>query len=140
MLYRTDVVREARSWIDVRRAHQGRTRAGIDCVGLIIRVGKDLGILDYDTTNYQRHMPRQGCLHNFQEHMDQKAVADVVSGNVMLFRDKQFPCHSAIVGDRDGLTIIHVCALQRRVVEEQLDQGDWIMRRVACFAFRGLED
>lgn len=140
MQNRVDVIREARSWIGVRWTHQGRTRAGIDCAGLVVKVGKELGILDYDTTNYQRRMHGQDFLRHFQEHMDQKVVAEVLPGDVLLFRDKQFPCHSTIVGERNGLTIIHAHALQRSVIEERLDQGDWMVRRVACFAFRGLED
>jgi hypothetical protein len=59
----------------------------------------------------------------------------------MLFRDKQFPCHATILGEKKGrLTIIHAHALKRQVVEEELEQGDWMQRRVACFSFPDVED
>lgn len=54
----------------------------------------------------------------------------------MLFRDSAYPCHAAIVGVRDSkLTIIHAHASRRKVVEEPIDQADWISRAVAAFEF-----
>lgn len=131
---------EARSWLGVPWAHQGRTRLGIDCAGLVIMVARGLGISEYDTTNYQRRTNGHGFLEHFRANMDQRPVADARPGDVLLFRDKQFPCHSAIVALRDGVpTIVHAHALRRMVVEEPLGQGDWLERRVVCFGYRGLD-
>ncbi len=138
---RDDVIREARSWLYTPYLHQGRTRIGIDCAGLVIVVGKALGLVDYDTTNYQRRTHGQSFLHHFRANMDKVPVADVRPGDVMLFRDAAYACHSSIVGELGGaLTLIHAHLLRRMVLEERLDQGDWLDRRVACFSYRGLED
>ena len=51
---RADVVAAARSYLGVPYLHQGRTMRGLDCVGLIIRVGHDLGLSDYDIDGYSR--------------------------------------------------------------------------------------
>lgn len=114
---------------------------GIDCAGLVVKVGEELGLMAYDTTDYQRRVQGPGFLRHFRACMIEKAVGDAKPGDVMLFRDRQFPCHSTILGEKKGrLTIIHAHALHRKVVEEELEQGDWMQRRVACFSFPDVEE
>jgi len=79
-------------------------------------------------------------MRHFQDHMIEKPLGDMRPGGVLLFRDKAYPCHAAIVGERGGaLTMIHAYALQRKVVENRLDHSDWMSRRVAYFEFEGVE-
>ncbi len=139
---RADIVAEARSWVGVRWQHQGRTRLGIDCAGLIENVGKGVKLVGHVAkANYQRRTHGTLFLKNFKDHMKQKPINEAVLGDVLLFRDKQYPCHSAIVGERNNThTIIHAHALKRKVLEEPLNQGDWLDKRVACFEFIGVED
>ena len=125
----------------IKWRHQGRTRNGIDCAGLVLVVSNDLGIVDYENSNYQRRTHGTDFLAPFKLNMDQKPPNDMAPGDVMLFRDGKYPCHSAIIGDRGGdLTIIHAHAPHRRVIEERIEQGDWMIKRVACFQFRGITD
>ncbi len=137
---RDDIVVAARSWLGTRWVHQGRTRRGIDCAGLIVMVGRELEILSYDDkVNYQRHTHGQDFMKPFKKHMDQKPIPDARPGDVLLFRDHAYPCHSSIVAERRHKpTIIHAYAQERIVTEELLEQGDWLDLRVACFEFRGL--
>lgn len=138
---RKDIVNEARKWINIRWRHQGRTKLGIDCAGLIILVGNSLNLIDYDTANYQRRTHGTEFLDHFRNNMHQKPILDAQPGDVLLFRDKQFPCHSTIVSEIGGSqTIIHAHALRKKVVEERLNQGDWMQRVVACFEFIGLDN
>lgn len=138
---RYDVINEARKWLGVKWRHQGRTKLGIDCAGLIILVGKSLGLADYDTVNYQRRTHGTNFLNHFKMNMTQKPILDAEPGDVLLFRDNQFPCHSTIVSEIGGVqTIIHAHAFRRKVLEERLDQGDWMNLRVACFKYMGLDD
>lgn len=132
---------EARSWKEVPWLHQGRTRQGVDCAGLIIVVAKALSLANYDTTDYQRRSHGRAFLQHFKDNMNQKPLLDAQPGDVILFRDRQFPCHCAIVAEANGqLTIIHGHVKSRKVVETRLDEGDWFERRVACFEFEDLED
>ena len=141
MQSRDSIVEEARRWLGVPWLHQGRTKLGVDCAGLVVLVAKKLGLSEYDNTSYQRRALGSEFLRQFGENMDQKPVAEACPGDVLVFRDAAFPCHAAVVGERDGeLTLIHAHAMRRRVVEERLGQGDWMARRVACYAFRGVED
>ncbi len=138
---RLDIIMAAREWIGVRWQHQGRTIHGIDCVGLILKVGQELKLVDFDTTNYQRRTHGTLFLKHFKEHMKQKPILEGIPGDVLLLRDAQYPCHSTIIGERNNTqTIIHAHALKRKVLEEPLNQGDWLDKRVACFEFIGVED
>lgn len=138
---RHDVVTTARDYLGSPWLHQGRARNGIDCAGLIILVAKDLGLSNYDTTNYQRRSYGLKFLHHFTKNMDKTPVTEAQPGDVMIFRDGNFPCHSAILGRniRGKVTIIHAHAPSRKVVEEQLDMGEWMQRRVAAFTYRGID-
>ena len=48
------VVAAGRCYTGVRWHHQGRTRAGLDCAGLIIRTAHDLGLSEFDLADYGR--------------------------------------------------------------------------------------
>lgn len=138
---RKDIVTEARKWIDTPWKHQGRTKLGIDCAGLIILVGKTLNLVDYDTTDYQRRTHGTEFLHHFRKNMNQKSVLSALPGDVLIFRDSKFPCHSTIVSENNNArTIIHAFASRKKVIEERLDQGDWMSKVVACFEYKGLND
>ena len=50
----SDIVDQARGYLGTPFLHQGRTRHGLDCVGLVIRVAHDLGLSDYDIDHYAR--------------------------------------------------------------------------------------
>lgn len=43
MTTREDVVREARALIDIRYRHQGRSKHGLDCIGIVGFIGLALG-------------------------------------------------------------------------------------------------
>ncbi len=45
MATRGEVQTLARTWIGVPWRHQGRNRSGIDCGGLVVKVGQELGLL-----------------------------------------------------------------------------------------------
>lgn len=137
---KADVVRIARSWLEVQWVHQGRTRKGIDCAGLIVMVARELKLSDYDVQGYPRRPKEYSFMQHFDGPMRKKRIAEAEPGDVLLFRDGRFPCHATVVGEDDGeLTIIHALASARKVKEEVLTQGDWLQRRIACFEFKGLK-
>lgn len=137
---RLEIVQEARSWVNVKWAHQGRSALGVDCAGLVILVAKELGLADYDTTDYQRRTTGNAFLAHFNKNMDRKPVKERMPGDVILLRDSYFPCHCGILG-ADNLgneTIIHAYAPRKKVVEDKLDQGDYMSKIVAIFKFKGI--
>lgn len=131
------IVGTARSYIGVPWRHQGRTRRGIDCVGLIIRVGREVGVMDYDVSSYQRRTVGVEFLHHFRAAMDEVGIRGMAPGDVLVLRDGVYPCHSAILASKDGRsTIVHAHALRRGVVEEYLDEDGWRAKLAAAFRYR----
>ena len=59
MVTRADVMTEAESWRGTPFQHQGRSEHGVDCAGLVVMVGRALGLLtpEQDFTVYGR-VPR----------------------------------------------------------------------------------
>lgn len=132
---REAIVEQAREWKDVRWKHQGRDRhTGVDCVGLVAKVAHELGISDYDQTNYQRNTHDNDFVKHFAKNMKSKRVFLREVGDVLLFRDKIFSCHAAILSHKHGVEhIIHAYAKHRKVVEEPLTDA-WL-EKVYPFCF-----
>lgn len=134
-----DIVAAARRMIGTRWRHQGRSPGnGLDCVGLVVCVGRELGLLTFDTLAYQRNAAPNGFIQYFREYGREIPVAALHPGCVLAFREDKYPCHSGIVADGPhGLTLIHAFALRRKVVEERLTIH-WLQRVVAAFEYKGI--
>lgn len=135
MTTRQQIVDEARDWLGTRWFHQGRSRAGVDCIGLVIRVAHALGLSTFDTADYSRQPDPVRMRALLDEHMTKIPVASAQIGDMLLMRFEKEPQHVAIVTD---LGIIHAYAQVRRVVEHRLDSV-WRARVVAAYQFKGIE-
>lgn len=140
MTTRADIVAAARSYKGVPYHHQGRNRAGLDCIGLVLVVGWDLGLtaLDYDgygTTPDGRMMRAE-----LEKHMRRIPVAEAQPGDVLLMRWESDPRHLAIVIELpEGPAIIHAHNRKSNysVVEHVID-ATWRARTVAAYAWPGV--
>lgn len=59
-----DVVASARSWVGTQYRHQGRGKTGVDCIGLLVVVARELDLFEPETfipANYSRR-PQDGLL------------------------------------------------------------------------------
>lgn len=135
-----DVVATARGYLGVPWRHQGRSRLGLDCAGLIVLTGRDLGLSDHDRTGYSRHAQGLQFVDAFREAMDPVPLSRMTPGDVLLFADEAYPCHCGIVSEARGVPhLIHAHALRRKVMEEPLS-AEWRAKLRFAFRFRGLED
>lgn len=119
------VVTEARGWLGVKWRHQGRTREGVDCVGLVVMVARALGLSDVDRTDYARQAADETLREIMREHLLEIPAASAAPGDVVLMRFGA-QRHVAILGDYvfGGLSLIHAWSLHpRRVVEVRLDDA-----------------
>lgn len=143
MTRRQDIVDEARSWRAVRWKHMGRSRSGLDCVGLVIctAVQLDLAEPEVDLRAYPRR-PDGTFIDNFRKHMLEIKPADAGLGDVLIFADSGHPCHCGIRTEKHGTpAVIHAHVRRRQVIEEPLDQAlSVIGRPIFAFTFYGLED
>lgn len=130
----TDYAEAARGWIGTRWVHQGRTHAGVDCVGLVIVAARDLGIELPDIAGYRRTPDPKKFVNFILEHSDPQPKP--VVGSVGIFRDGNQPCHLAIFAEKHGqLSMIHAYA-PRKVVMEEPFTHTWPNRLFATRSIR----
>ncbi len=122
VLKRRDIVAEARKWVGAPYRHQGRGRAGIDCVGLLIEVAKGVGH-PVDAPSAYSTMP-QGwqLLVPCDAQLWKPARQDrIVPGDLAVFWgwNKVEPQHFAFIGEQAGrMTIVHSFSKFDAVVEQ----------------------
>lgn len=125
----------ARKYLGCAFKHQGRSREGMDCVGLVVMSLADCGRQVADVTSYGRD-PHNGLLERNLSatfgpaiSMDQMRPGDIVAidfaGAVR---------HVAIIGvyEFGGLSLIHTDESVGRVVEHRLD-SKWLSRIKGIF-------
>lgn len=144
MLTAEKIVSQARLWVGTRFRHQGRRRAvegdrgGVDCIGLVIGVGRELGLEVFDMRNYGRDPDLEGQL--LKEHCDQNLLRFpyLVPGTLVLMHFGGFPRHMGIIGDYKGggLSLIHSFVESGRCVEHRLDDR-WKSQIIERYRFRG---
>ena len=130
------IVAEARTWLGVPWRHQGRSRAGVDCAGLVVLVARALELADHDSTAYGRRAQGQGFVEHFRGHMDGIAVTQAKPGDVLVFADQTYPCHCGFLTERLGRPhLLHAHATRRQVIEESY-AGEWPAKIKFAFRFR----
>lgn len=112
------IVEAARGWIGVKWQHRGRSRLGVDCVGLPKCVYSELGVDLPDFLLYPRE-PQPPVL---EAHMTAALGPPIYRGSVLrenlqpgdivVLRHPILPRHVGIIGDYRGgrLSLIHSCA------------------------------
>lgn len=131
MITRDALVTQARQYLGVRFAHQGRSKVtGVDCLGLLLCVAQDVGIRlnqkdvrHYDRTDYGAYP----CPIMLRAQLDHALIAidEARVGDILLLNIEGRPQHLALVSDyhhTESLGMIHAYAPMRKVVEHRLDE------------------
>lgn len=134
-----DVVEAARSFIGVAYRHQGRTRAGLDCIGLNVAIAIQLHLPAHDFSAYAPTPDPVALLREVSKGMDSVATRDgLAPGHSLMFRLTAHgpPQHFAILTE-DG-TMVHALSTTGSVVEVTFDR---MWQRLLCgaWAFKGVE-
>ena len=139
MVPREDVVAQARSWAGVRWVHQGRSREGIDCIGLVVAVRAELGIGTYDVHGYPRAPDGSFLSHFFEAGGVRVAILSAQPADLLLFKDAKSPCHVGIVTANDNgiLCMIHAYAGRHKVIEEPVIH-EWPTKWVCAIQMPGV--
>lgn len=130
MREQADIVTTARAWLGVRWAHQGRSRAGVDCVGLVIMVARACRGSQFDVLDYPRLASDERMLKTADAVLHRRpGVAALRPGDVVVMHYHQ-QRHMGIVAPYvfGGLSLIHAYAPARKVVETRL--SDDLRQRV----------
>lgn len=125
MINRTNIVDTAREWLDTPFHHQARLKGiGVDCVGLVICVSKELGLLppDFNITAYPRLPDGRSFLFHADAHMSRIPKEDMQPGDAVVVSYSGDPQHIGILGNyrHGGLSIIHASSEAKRVIETRL--------------------
>lgn len=137
-----DIVRVARTFCElmgvraaVRYRHQGRSREGVDCIGLPVCVRAELGLPAMDEAGYAKRSAGSEMLAYCRAHMLEIDRSRIKPGD-LLVQVKGDLRHMAIVGDYPGggLSIIHAHLPNKKVVECRLDDAFMATVR-GCFRF-----
>ena len=137
-----EVVRVARKWIGTKFHYTGRIRinqnnkGGVDCIGLILKVGEELGvsyngknIINYDYLTYSRY-PNKGEMKKFLDRYFVKLYKASIGCVVYLnFTDNLE--HAGIITDKG---IIHCYVEAGGVVEHVLGEF-WVSKIVGYYGF-----
>lgn len=127
------IVDAARAYVGAPFRHQGRTKRGIDCVGVLIAVARDLGVMraDEDYTGYGRHPSPVELMRCVSNHCTRRRDGLREPGDIAVMRWEAQPQHAAIItrlpDGREG--ILHSYANARACVEHGIT-AQWIERIV----------
>ncbi|MFC0677532.1 NlpC/P60 family protein [Lysobacter korlensis] len=117
--------------------HQGRTRRGLDCIGLLELALHDAGMGHYaahpaNRTDYGRD-PHRGLLEQRLREIFGEPVADMRPGDVVALRYAGPIRHVGLIGDHQhGLSLIHTDSHLGRVTEHRIDDR-WATRIALVF-------
>lgn len=127
------LVAAARGYLRVRWHHMGRTREGLDCVGLVLVAFRDVGLPLRDAEAYARghrgdellqHVAGQGVRVPLDPDQTGDPAAGTRDGDVLLFAEELYVCHLGIRSTMWGVpAVIHAHAGRRMVREEPLASG-----------------
>lgn len=135
------VVAAARAYLGTPFVHRGRTRRGLDCVGLAWCAFRDAGVVLEDYRLYGREpLQQDGLVDRIERAMGAPAKvapvrpADLQAGDVIVQRFVHEPHHVSIVAPYrfGGWAVIHACGQSARVVEHRLSD-DMIARITHVF-------
>jgi cell wall-associated NlpC family hydrolase len=126
---------------------QGLRRVGTDCIGLIVGVGKALGVAeayafaaDNEVRGYGPEPNVKMLIAACERYLD-PGIENRPGDIVLMAYDKPRPMHFGILTGPDPHTgqqrMIHGWAYARRVVEHGID-AVWAQRIVRTFSYRGL--
>jgi cell wall-associated NlpC family hydrolase len=119
--------------LDTPFHHQGRLKGvGVDCIGLVMGVARELGISDFEARDYSmRPNPKVLMGHVGRELIK---ISELKEGCILLFNIVSEPQHFGLYSKSTG-TIIHSYSVIGRVVEEPFD-AIWKRRLIAMFDYK----
>jgi cell wall-associated NlpC family hydrolase len=126
-------IAEARTFLGSKWRHRGRSKYGIDCIGLVVIAMAAGGLLMRDRLDYSRTPHMDGLEREMLEHFGEP-VEDLRAGDVVLMAwdGSTEPSHVGLIASNElGLTLIHSFS-QISVTEHGIDDA-WRRRIVRIY-------
>lgn len=138
---RSEWMDAVRKYIGTPYTHQGRTRHGVDCVGLVYCAGFDVGYSFTDMHGYRRMS--DGII--FMRHLrtlgrELSPSVPFKRGQVLAFKQANFPAHVGVleIGPEGQMSLIHAYAPRRRVEEQSFE--NWHPLMITRFDLPGIRE
>ena len=115
-------VAAARSYVGVPWRHLGRSRTGLDCIGLVLLAAREVSVDLPDPAPYAREPQGTRLLEGILAHATR--VAEASPGDVLLFRLGLYGGHVGIASVHPAWGVpacLHAYAPRRQVVEQPMD-------------------
>ena len=121
---REEVIQHARECLGVRFQHQGKTKRGMDCRGLLIYAFNLAGLQVHDVSGYGRE-PDPEMMNKALLEVCYKVPFDhILPADIIYFRFNERPTHLALYTGNNR--IIHSYLQTRKVVEHEIDRSWWL--------------
>ncbi|SRR5258708_3743074 len=136
-------VDKAREYLGVLVVHAGRNKLGIDCVGLFVCTGRDLGMLDKDYTDvdYSPYVVPERLIESIEKFGKKKAEFETFDlADIVVFTVGKWPHHIGLISkldDNGDVYFIHTDLTAQKVVESRLDRS-WSDRIHSLYSIKGL--
>lgn len=142
---RAEVVAAARRWLGAKYRHEGRDGNGLDCIGLVVVVGRAFNVRHTDVGNYTSWPdPQRRIFTEFGKYLALAPGHETNwDGTIGVFAQQGFPCHVGIFSTKHQVRhVIHSHILHRQVIEDPFDDNprNRSFRLLRRYAFPGLED
>ncbi len=141
---RAEIQAEARQWLGVRYRKQGRSRRGIDCLGIPVMIGRRFDVPHEDRTDYHSEPDLDRLiLTTFDRYLLRVNPQNLKPGMCGVFAETRLPCHAGIfTWLHDRLHIVHARLDVQKVVEQEYRPQDILpeMRLIRAYDFPGVED
>lgn len=132
-----EIIKRSRSWMNVKFRHQGRSKCGVDCIGLFSEVAKEIGRDIPIPSNYTHHPDQKFLFAEMNRLFDKITKAEFTVGDLCLMRFeddlRRVPCRHVAIRTEFG--VLHSSAQHRKVTEHSLDD-EWMDRVEHCFRMR----
>ena len=130
---RQQIITIARSYLGTPFHHQGRLKGvGVDCVGLVVCVMRELGIEVKDSFDYNGKPDSVLLRDKLREHFNEIAPHEAKLADILLFTIGKNPQHLGFVSSVGGSNdIIHTHMGVKAVVETHI--GSWARQVVSAF-------
>ncbi len=142
MTTRADIIREARDWVGVPYLDQHKTKAGCDCIGLILGVAGVLGVPPHYPAPAYTPNPDGVMMRREMQRMFDPVYDTLKPGMIGCFwyAHREYPQHLCIFSDYRGLGMIHTNQANASVREHRIDEH-WGKRFIApAFDFPGVTE
>lgn len=135
-----DIAEVARSFVGVPFHHAARSRHGMDCVGLLVMVARELGIEHTDDVHYPMRPKRERLHASLKGAGLAQVEGEPCPGDVLAFyasESLRVPYHVGILGrSAAGPSLIHAARHPGRVVEITF-AGSWLKKHESTWRYPG---